>query len=340
MTSQLHVLVTGANGHLGNNLLRELLKHGHFKVKGSVRNINDKRPFIGLDCNIVYADMFDRQSLASAFRDVDILFHVAAVFSHWSRHPKRDILQANLTQTKNVFELAKEYGVDKVVYVSSIAALDANQAVMDESTWGSHFPNMYFKSKNAAEQLAWRLAEQLNIDMVSVLPSAMIGGHVYRQLTPTMNLIDKILSNSLPFDPQYHINFVDVEDVAKGMILAAEKGRVGHRYILGTEQSMSTTELFHLAHQINPLIKIPNKLGKSLQLLLATLFESWAFISGQPPLLMRGNVRHYFKKDELLCIDKAKTELGYRPRPAEQVVKALMSESKQSRLREPSASSS
>ena len=164
------VLVTGANGHLGNNLVRELLNGGR-NVRASVRDTNNKKPFESLDCELVYADMLDKKSLLIAFKNVDVLYHVAAVFKHWAKNPEKEILEANLKGTKNVLEAAAECGINKIIYVSSIASLDFSQKIIDETSWGKEFPNMYFKSKNESEKLAWKLADKLSLNMISVLPS-------------------------------------------------------------------------------------------------------------------------------------------------------------------------
>jgi dihydroflavonol-4-reductase len=316
-------LVTGANGHLGNNLVRELLKNGKY-VKASLRNIENKKPFEGLSCELVYADMLDKQSLLKAFKDVDKLYHVAAVFKHWAKNPEKEILEANLTGTQNVIEAAAECGIKKIIYVSSIAALDFSQPVIDEKNWGNIFPNMYFKSKNDSEKLAWFLANKLSLNMISVLPSGMIGPEIFGHLTPSMDLLNKIISNRLPFDPQYEINYVHVKDVAMGMILAEQKGKIGERYILGNEYSVSTTDVINIAKSLYQSIRIPRKANKGFQLFLAAMMGLTSKITGNPPLLLKGNINHYYKKNENLNIQKAQVELGYKPRKPEDAIKETL----------------
>ncbi|MBY0596298.1 NAD(P)H-binding protein, partial [Bacillus bingmayongensis] len=148
-------LVTGANGHLGNNLVRELLKRGE-TVRASVRDLNDKEPFIGLDCEIVYADLRDKASLHKALDGVNTLYQVAAVFKHWAQDPEKEIIIPNVEATQNIMEAAKEANVRKIVYVSSVAALSLDKTNLkgkiDETTWleNSH-GNAYFDSKARAE---------------------------------------------------------------------------------------------------------------------------------------------------------------------------------------------
>jgi len=153
-------LVTGANGHLGNNIVRELLKNGE-TVRGSVRNIKNTKPFEGLDIELVYADLLDKESLRKVMKGVDTLYQVAAVFKHWSKNPEKEIIQANLDITQNILEVANEFKVRKIVYVSSFAAISHNSPPMNESTWNEDFSNDYYKSKVVSEKLAWELAKKL-----------------------------------------------------------------------------------------------------------------------------------------------------------------------------------
>ena len=99
--SQLN-LVTGANGHLGNNLVRVLLERGE-TVRASVRNPDNREPFVGLDCEIVQADLMDKPSLLKAMEGVDTLYQVAAVFKHWARNPQKEIIEPNLQGTPSMF---------------------------------------------------------------------------------------------------------------------------------------------------------------------------------------------------------------------------------------------
>ena len=123
MTQKNLALVSGANGHLGNNLVRLLISKG-IPVRASVRNIKNKEPFAGIDCEVVQSDITDKQSLIKALQGVETFYAVGAVFKLWAKNPKRDIYDANMEGTKNIVEAAAEAGVKRIVYVSSIAALN------------------------------------------------------------------------------------------------------------------------------------------------------------------------------------------------------------------------
>ncbi|OYT16084.1 MAG: hypothetical protein B7C24_09670 [Bacteroidetes bacterium 4572_77] len=313
-------LVTGANGHLGNNIVRELLKNGE-KVRASVRNINNKKPFEGLNIDLVYADLLDKDSLRKVMKNVDTLYQVAAVFKHWSKNPEKEIIQANLDITRNILEVAAEFKVRKIVYISSFAAISHHNPPINESTWNTDFSNDYYKSKVVSEKLAWELAKKHGLDLVSVLPSAIIGPNNFDHLTTTMEFYHKVLNNNIPIDPNFSFNVVDVRDVAKGAILASEKGVSGERYVLATPPTISTSKMFEIAKQVKPRVEIKKPIPKRLMLLMASTAEMISKLSGKEPLMMKNQVRLYYKADLRVDISKAQKELGYDPRNPEQAIK-------------------
>lgn len=323
MNENLKCLVTGANGHLGNNLVKELV-YQDYQVRASVRNIENKEPFTEVDCEVVYADMLDKASLKEAMKGIEIVFHVAAVFTHWSPNPQKDIIEPNLIGTRNVIEAASECEIKKVILVSSIAALDHASAPMTETTWNKSFPNPYYQSKQEAEQLAWNLSRELHVNLITVLPSSMIGPDIYGHLTPTMGFLDSVVKNQLPLDPNFAFNYVDVKDVAKGIVLAAKFGRIGERYILATEPSINTFDVFLLAKELFPELKIPMQLPKSKLLEMARQMEAQSETTNTAPLLLVGNVEVYYDADARIDISKARNELGYNPTSAEKAIKETL----------------
>jgi dihydroflavonol-4-reductase len=313
-------LITGANGHLGNNLVRALLERGE-RVRASVRDPSNGKPFEGLGCELVRADMLDKLSMREAMEGVDTLYHCAAVFKHWAADPQAEIIEPNLAGTRNALEAAAEAGVRRVVYVSSMAALDRSRTPMNEISWGSSFPNPYYRAKTESERLAWRLAGELGVDMVAVLPSGMIGPNCFGRLTTSMNFLEMIVEGRLPIDPGFSFNFVDVRDVAEGMILAARKGRGGERYILATEPTIASSEAIGIVRSVVPGGKAPPAPPKAILLLLAAIMEIRSGVSGKSPALQVGNVLHFYKADERIDISKARRELGFDPRSPEQAIR-------------------
>jgi NAD(P)-dependent dehydrogenase (short-subunit alcohol dehydrogenase family) len=152
------VLVTGANGHLGHNLVLELRAQGQRVIAG-VRHHHHHAALAALGCRVAQVEMLDRYSLEMAMDGVDTVYQVAAVFKHWARDPEREIYRANIEGTRNVLEAAAATSVRRVVYVSSLAALDRSKTPITEEGWNLRASNVYFRSKVDSEKLAWDLAE-------------------------------------------------------------------------------------------------------------------------------------------------------------------------------------
>ncbi len=145
MTQKNIVLVTGANGHLGNNLVRLLIAKG-YQVRASVRNIKNIKPFEGLDCEVVQADITDKNSMLQALRGVDTFYAVGAVFKLWAKDPQKEIYDVNMNGCKVMIEAAAQAGVKRIVYVSSIAALDYTKGIPinEESGYNPDRRDMYY----------------------------------------------------------------------------------------------------------------------------------------------------------------------------------------------------
>lgn len=306
-------LVTGATGHLGNNLVRALLQKGE-KVRAGARSVQKMKNLEGLDCELVHADLLDKKSLQKAMKGVDTLYQVAAVFKHWAKDPQKEIIEANLEMTKNVLEAAAQEGVKKVAYVSSIGALDHESTPMNETSWNKDYANPYYLAKTETEQLAWRLAKKLDLWMVALLPGAIVGPNCFKDLTPSMEMLNKILNNKMPTDPNFTFNYVDVKDVADGIIAGVEKGRSGERYILATETPVNTTQIFTLANSLYPKVKIPSIASKRFLKIFAFFSETFSKITGNTPGLLKSQVNLYYDADARIDITKSKTELGYSPK--------------------------
>lgn len=315
-------LVTGANGHLGNTLVRALLNQG-YKVRAGVRDITNTAPFAGLDCELVYAELLDGPAMLKALAGVDVLYQVAAVFKHWAKHPQTEIIEPNVRGTRSVLQAAARAGVTRVVYVSSVAAIGHDGSALDEAHWNDEAENAYYTSKILSEQMAWRTARELGLWMVSVLPSAMVGPNA-TQLTDTMAFLESARLRRVPLDPGFHFNFVDVRDVAQGLILAAEKGRGGQRYILANERSSSLAHLVDAANALWPGYRRPPRAPRWLLLCIAWLQERTAQLTGTPAQLLLSQVRLFHDVRQEYSIVKAKTELGFNPRPPEEALASAL----------------
>ncbi|AZB10222.1 NAD-dependent epimerase/dehydratase family protein [Chryseobacterium sp. G0162] len=323
MTKNNLSLVSGANGHLGNNLVRFLLKQS-VQVRATVRNIQNTKPFEGLNCELMQADITDKASFVKALQGVETFYAVGASFKLWAKDPKKEIYDVNIKGTRNTIEAAAEAGVKKIVYVSSIAALDYTQLPIKESNgYNPDRRDMYYNSKNDGEKLAFELAAKLGVELVSVMPSAMIGSESFLPLNVSYGVLKLILNKQIPVDTKITLNWVDVKDVAEGCYLAAQKGRSGERYILANEKCMTITDTTILANRLYPdlKLKVPNSVPKGILYTIAALMEFTAKLSGKAPVLTRKDISMFSGLQQDFDISKARNELGFNPKSPEQAVK-------------------
>jgi dihydroflavonol-4-reductase len=314
-------LVTGANGHLGNNLVRLLLSENK-KVRATVRNSSNKEPFKGLDCDVVQADITDRDSLKKAFKGVTNLYAVGANFSMWAKNPKVEIYDNNVQGTQNVFDIAKECGIKNIVYVSSVASLDFTRLPANvDNGYNKDRRNWYYNSKNDSDKLAIELGEKYAIRTVVILPSAMIGSEAYK-LSYSNNLVYQILNGEIPVDTNVTLNWVDVKDVAFGAYKAMLKGTNGERYILSNEQHTTLQESVKIASELYPELKLktPKKVPKCLLYSVAGLMEFTSKISGKEPQLQRHYLDMFYGLKQDYDITKSKEELGFNPKPSKKAL--------------------
>lgn len=227
--------VTGGTGFIGGAVVRRLLEAGH-EVKVLVRPEADTRQLDGLPVELVEGDLRDRASLRKGMTGCGWVFHVAALYSYWGYHWS-DFYQVNVEGTRRLLEVAQGEGVQRVVYTSSIAALGVHKdgSAATEDTPGTLADRIgpYQRSKFLAEEIAHAFTRQ-GLPVVIVNPSSPVGIGDHKP-TPTGQIIVDFLKGRLFGYVDTGLNIVDVEDVATGHLLAAERGRVGERYILGGE---------------------------------------------------------------------------------------------------------
>lgn len=311
-------LVTGANGHLGNNLVRALLADGQ-RVRAGVRDLDNTQALAGLPCELVYAELRDEAALLKALEGVEVLYQVAAVFKHWALDPEAEIVRPNIEGTRTVLRAAAQTGVKRVVYVSSVAAIGHNGQPLNEQCWNQDLSNPYYRSKILAEQQAWQVARAHGLWMVSVQPSAMIGPHAYR-LTDTMGFIESIYQKAVPLDPNFHFNFVDVRDVADACIAAARQGIAGQRYILANQHSSSFSGIVAAANAVAPGYRVPPRAPRWLLLGIAGCGEALAKLTGKAANLTLSQVRTFYGVKQEYAISKAREQLDYRPKSPAQAL--------------------
>ncbi len=231
----MQAFVTGGTGFIGGAVVRHLLDAGH-RVRVLVRPEADTRQLDGLNVERVTGDLSDVDSLRRGITGCDWVFHVAALYSFWG-FTWEDFREANVEGTRRVLDVAREAGTSRIVHTSSIAALavhkDRTPANEDLPTSLDDKVGNYQRSKYLGEQVAMTYARQ-GLPVVIVNPSTPIGEGDHKP-TPTGKIILDFLRGRLPAYVDTGLNIVDVEDVAAGHLLAAERGRRGEKYILGGE---------------------------------------------------------------------------------------------------------
>ena len=313
-------LITGATGFIGSAVVRELLAAGQ-EVRALIRKTSDRRNIEGLDLERFYGDIRDEESVRAALKGCDMLFHAAALYATWLPDNKV-IYEINVEGTKNVLRAALQAGVEKVVYTSTAGVIGktADGSLPDEETpfnlWA--VSGHYIRSKYLAEQEALRFCREEGLPVVIVNPTLPIGP---RDLRPTPNgqMILDFLNRRLPGYVEGGFNLVAVEDVARGHFLAAEKGRVGERYILGNV-NMTLKEMFALLEKITGIPAPKRKLPYRLTLAGAYLLEDLARLTGKPPLINVDSIRTSHLTLHYDC-SKAVRELGLPQSSVEEAIR-------------------
>jgi dihydroflavonol-4-reductase len=316
--------VTGASGFVGANLVHELLARGH-RVKALLRPNADERALAGAKFERVIGDVLDADLLQREIMGCDWCFHVAASYHLWLRDYK-PMYATNVAGTHNVLEAAGKAGCWRIIYTSTVGCIGLpkteNSVVIpanelqkiSESQMTSH----YKRSKWQAEEMALKFTRD-GLPVVIVNPSAPIGPRDVKP-TPTGQIIVDFLNRKLPAYIETGLNWVHVRDVAVGHILAAEKGRIGDRYILGNAQGNWTLKQTLAALEEITGIPAPKReIPRWLALAAGRVSETVSFFTGKPPKIPLAGVCMAKYK---MWFDPAKAirELGLPQTPPKQAL--------------------
>ncbi len=305
-------LVTGAAGFLGSHVARQLLARKE-SVRVLLRPTSQNRAIADLPLEYATGDLRDPASLDRAMNGVRRVFHVAADYRLWARRPK-EIYESNVTGTKNVLEAAKRAGVEQFIYTSTVATVAVDRPQLPNEATESQLGEMvgqYKRSKWLAEKEALNAAKS-GLPLIAVMPTTPVGPGDWKP-TPTGKIILDFLNGKMPGYVETGLNFVGVEDCATGHLLAAEKGKIGERYLLGAENlalKQVLDELEKITGLPAPRLKIPHGLA------LGAAYVETAFsrlVGREPQIPVEGVkiARH------LMFVDcsRAQRELGFRPGP-------------------------
>jgi dihydroflavonol-4-reductase len=292
----MNCFLTGASGFIGANLARQLAARGH-RVKVLLRAKSDLRGLDGVACERIEGDIGQLAALEKAMQGCDWCFHVAASYHLWLRD-YAPMYAANVAGTRNVLQAAAAAGCKRIVYTSTVGCIGLGpqpqgQVVpTDEATpvSAAQMRNHYKRSKWQAEEVAREFAAE-GAPVVIVNPSAPIGPFDVKP-TPTGKIVLDFLQRKMPAYLDTGLNWVHVRDVAEGHILAAEKGRLGERYILGHAQGNWTMKqaldvLQELTGIPAPKFRVPY----AVALAAAYFDEAISAVTGRPPKAPLAGVR-------------------------------------------------
>lgn len=314
------VLITGSSGFIGAAVTRAVVAKGD-EVRVLIRPTSSPKNLEGLPVETIQGDLQDPVSLKRAITGCEGLYHVAAHYALWDQDPS--IFYAiNVEGTKNLFRAARESGVQRIVYTSTIGAI----GLPDEGGLGNEalFPSLaqlagdYKRSKFLAEQEVLRMAQE-GLPVVIVNPTAPVGVRDVKP-TPTGQIIVDFMRGRMLAYIETGMNLVDVEDVAVGHIRAMERGRVGERYILGN-QNLTLKEVCQMLSRLTgvpaPRLQLPWRL-----VLPMAHVNQWVanLVTHRPPRIPLEGVRMAKYHMHYDCT-KARQELSLPQTPVETALK-------------------
>ncbi len=303
-------LVTGASGFLGWHVVQVLRQRG-IPVRALVRrpaSVED------LDAELLQGDLRDPASVARAAAGCSLVFHVAADYRLWVRDPA-EMFHSNVDGTRNVMEAALRAGVERVVYTSTVGCIGfVRGGLGDEATPVSYgdMTGPYKQSKYQAEQVALQYASG-RLPVVIVNPTTPVGEHDVKP-TPTGQTIVDFLRGAMPAYIDTGLNVVDARETAEGHWLACEHGRVGERYILGSE-NLTLRQIFEALSAISGRPAPKTEIPWLVAWLAGVCSTGLANLTGNPPRVPLAAVQMARKK-MWVTHAKAERELGFHPSPA------------------------
>jgi nucleoside-diphosphate-sugar epimerase len=313
--------VTGATGFIGSRVAKLLLEQGHI-VNSLVRSPKKAQSLRNMGALLFEGDITDKESMRKPMKDVDGIFHIAALYKLGIKDKKEAEL-INVTGTKNVLELMKEYTIKKGVYTSTLAVYsDTKDRMVDESYYfsGKHI-SVYDKTKWRAHYLVAQQMINDGLPLVIVLPGVVYGPGDTSAIGSSLK---EYLQGKLSMLPKKNIYcWAHVEDIAFGHILAMEKGVPGQSYIIAGPRH-SIEEAFVLAEKITGIQAPKNRLGPSTLKLLSNIVKVIELFKHIEGAYSSEGLRAIAGTTYLGSNLKATNQLGYRVRPLEEGLKETL----------------
>jgi dihydroflavonol-4-reductase len=326
-------MVTGANGHLGNNLAKALAERG-YRVRASVRDATDLSRTrhlaeVGID-DVVSLDVRRADDFQAASSGVDVLFHCAATYRYYTGSAKADdeMVRDSLEGAAAAIRAAQANGIGKVVLTSSAVTLplvERGGPAVTEEAWRTDLTLPYFRAKTLAEKQALELARTFGIRLVTILPGAIIGPGFLKRTTST-DLVECIMRGTMKSgSPNLNVPFVDIRDVVRAHILAAEKECSG-RYAICNDRQPYMIDVTRMMNAIDPSVPAAPRNLPNAALRLGPVFD-WlnSKTLGSPRLLTGALISSTIGREWAVSSARAERELGWRAQvPLEQSLAETM----------------
>ncbi len=307
------ISITGASGHIGNNLCRELIERGH-QVKALVHTFD--KSLTGLIVEKVNGHILDLKALHTLIEDADYVFHTAAIISI-GVNSKEKIFQTNIEGTRNIAEACLKHKIKRLIHFSSIHSLrcDSQDKLLVESAALAGEEAYYYSQSKAFAEILLLDACKRGLDTIILNPSSVIGPFDF---VPSLagQMIIKIATGKLPVLIKGGYHWVDVRDIVNAAIHAMEMGRTGERYLL-TSQWMSLSEIASIiCNEINrkPPVIVPGFIARTGLPFIQLLSK----LSGKQVLYTKESLDIVSNSPKLVNNQKAAEELGFKPRTLEE----------------------
>jgi dihydroflavonol-4-reductase len=303
-------LVTGAAGFLGSHVARQLVARGD-NVRVLIRPSSNNRAISDLSLEYVTGDLREAASLERAMSGVKHVFHVAADYRLWAKHPQ-EIYDSNVGGTKNLLAAAKNAEIEQLIYTSTVATIAVDRPELPNEATDAKLEEMighYKRSKWMAEQEVLRAAKE-GFPAIVAMPTTPVGPWDWKP-TPTGKIILDFLNGRMPGYVETGLNFVGVEECAAGHLLVSERGKVGERYLLGAE-NLTLKGLLDVLAKITGLRAPAMKIPHGVALGVAYVESAFSRLIGKEPQIPVEGVRIAQHKMFVDC-SRARKELGFQP---------------------------
>ncbi len=316
----MNIAITGASGHLGAQLARQLDKRGD-NLKLLVHH--DTKPIEEIKATFIYGSILDQNAIEKLMENCEVVIHCAAVISLLG-DPNGLVYKTNVEGTRLVLETALRYGIKRFIHISSIHAYQAEplDMVLDETRdLINDFAFAYDRSKKDSQLLALSYVDK-GLEVIVINPTSLIGPPDHKPSLQGKAFID-IYKGKVPAIFRGGFDFVDVRDVASAIIQSVDKGKPGQCYLMAGKY-ITMKEMIELVNRATQKNRNALVLPFAIAYALIPFVLLFSWITGKEPLFTRQSLHYLRNGNRCICSDKAKRELGFSPRDLQETVNDTM----------------